>query len=229
MQLHIPVVTDIDLIIPYERNAKLHDDAQVVELAEKIKKYGFTQPIVVDKDNVIIIGHCRRLAALHLGLKQVPVVKLEAISEDECAALRLFDNRIAEGLVDPELVRFELNTLKRHGVDLSLAGFKLPEIDLFLDHGKLISGLFDKPRALADFTQVKDTKEPKPKMYVDVRQGDVWSFGESATLTISEYADKEVLNALSKLLLYFGEKTGIDPREAQGDRLSDRTHSENLS
>jgi integrase len=60
-------------------------------------------------------------------------------------------------------------------------------------------------------------------------QGDVWSFGESATLTISEYADKEVLNALSKLLLYFGEKTGIDPREAQGDRLSDRTHSENLS
>lgn len=64
-------------IRPYKNNAKKHDETQINNVAESIKQYGFVQPIVIDKDGVIVIGHCRALAAKKLGLKEVPCVCVE--------------------------------------------------------------------------------------------------------------------------------------------------------
>lgn len=76
-------------LIPYEMNAKKHDEQQIRDLAAAIKKRGFDQPITVDKHDVIITGHGRREAALLAGLERVPVIVRDDLSEEEVKAKRL--------------------------------------------------------------------------------------------------------------------------------------------
>lgn len=83
-------------LIPYERNTKKHDKTQINNVAESIKQYGFVQPIVIDKDNVVVIGHCRLLAAKQLKMKEVPCVCVEDLTEEQVRALRIVDNKSNE-------------------------------------------------------------------------------------------------------------------------------------
>jgi ParB-like chromosome segregation protein Spo0J len=122
----------IDTIHPYPDNAKIHSDTQVEMIANAIKAFGFDQPIVVDKDGVIIKGHGRRLAALRLGLKEVPVVTRTDLSEDAVKAARLSDNKVAEGEVDTVLVQKELNNLANADYDLAPIGFTERELGFML-------------------------------------------------------------------------------------------------
>jgi ParB-like chromosome segregation protein Spo0J len=85
----------IDLLIPYARNARTHDDAQISQLAGSIKEFGFNNPILIDKDNGIIAGHGRVMAARKLGLKEVPTILLDHLNETQRKAYILADNRIA--------------------------------------------------------------------------------------------------------------------------------------
>lgn len=78
----------INEIMPYEKNAKKHDKTQIANVAESIKQYGFVQPVVIDRDGVIVIGHCRTLAAKKLGLKEVPCVCVDDLTPEQVAALR---------------------------------------------------------------------------------------------------------------------------------------------
>lgn len=99
-------------ITPYDKNIKNHPPAQVKKIAESIKEFGWTQPIVVDGDGIIIAGHGRRLAALSLELKEVPVWIRDNLTSDQVRALRLVDNRVAEdGKVDFDIFRAELADL----------------------------------------------------------------------------------------------------------------------
>ena len=81
---------------PYEGNAKKHDETQIKNVMESIKQFGFAQPLVVDKDNVLIIGHCRLIAAKRLKLREVPVVKMDELTQDQVDKLRLLDNKLNE-------------------------------------------------------------------------------------------------------------------------------------
>lgn len=101
----------IEKIQPYELNAKIHDDKQVEKIAKSIQEFGWDQPIVVDKNGVIIKGHGRRMAALKLGLPQVPVLIRDDLTEDQVRAARLADNRVAIGDIDTDLLQQELATL----------------------------------------------------------------------------------------------------------------------
>lgn len=83
-------------LIPYEKNAKRHNKTQIQNVAESIKRFGFAQPLVVDKDNVLIIGHCRLLAAKSLQIREVPVVRMDNLTEEEVKQLRLLDNKLNE-------------------------------------------------------------------------------------------------------------------------------------
>lgn len=102
---------DVEKLIPYENNVKIHDEKQVKKIAESIKRFGWDQPIVVDKDGVIIKGHGRRLAALKLGLKTVPVLVRSDLTPDEVNAARVADNRVAMGDIDTELLQKELSLI----------------------------------------------------------------------------------------------------------------------
>lgn len=106
------VMRGIDTIAPYELNAKLHEPKQVAKIAESIKQFGWTQPIVVDKNGSIIAGHGRRLAAISLGLKEVPVLVRDDLSDEEVKALRLADNRVALSGFDGEKLQAELASLQ---------------------------------------------------------------------------------------------------------------------
>jgi ParB/RepB/Spo0J family partition protein len=85
----------IDDIFPYANNAKLHPEKQVKQVANSITEFGFNQPIVVDKENVIIVGHGRYMAAKQLALKEVPVLMLD-LTEEQAKAYRLADNMKAK-------------------------------------------------------------------------------------------------------------------------------------
>ena len=100
-----------DDLKPYKLNAKLHPQTQIEGIAESIRRFGFTQPIVIDGSNEIIIGHGRLEAAKLAGLKEVPCLQLQTLSKNEVKALRLIDNRIAETGWDYELLKFDLGEI----------------------------------------------------------------------------------------------------------------------
>jgi DNA modification methylase len=144
----------IGKIKPFEKNAKKHDKKQIDQVARSIERFGWAQPLVVDKANTLIIGHCRLLAAQQLGLKEVPVLTLEALSEKEVAALRLADNKLNESDWDMALVLPELKDLTP---DLmALTGFNA---DLLIEPDE------------------KDDVVPEDAPPV-CKLGDVWQLGE---------------------------------------------------
>ena len=105
-------------LIPYAKNAKKHDKTQIANVAESIKRFGFAQPLVVDKDNVLIIGHCRLLAAKQLKLREVPVVRMDDLTEDQVKELRLLDNKLNESDWDYDLLADEVGDLDFDGFDI---------------------------------------------------------------------------------------------------------------
>ena len=95
-------------IVPYARNAKKHDKRQIDNVAESIRQYGFVQPVVIDRDGVIVIGHCRVLAAKQLGMEAVPCVCVDDLTPEQVNALRLVDNKTNESDWDMDLLSMEL-------------------------------------------------------------------------------------------------------------------------
>lgn len=107
------VLTDIDLITPYANNVKKHLPEQVAKIALSIEKFGWRgSPIQVDENMVIINGHGRRLAAIKLGIKKVPVVIEDGLTPDEVRAYRLADNRVGISDTDSDLLQLELSDLE---------------------------------------------------------------------------------------------------------------------
>ena len=113
-------------LIPYENNAKIHSPEQVERIANSIREFGFQQPIVVDKDNVVIIGHGRLFAAKELMLDTVPVVKAYGLNDDQVKALRLADNKLNESPYDFGKLEAELAELSIDGFDMEKFGFTDP-------------------------------------------------------------------------------------------------------
>lgn len=116
----------IELLRPYERNAKIHGEDQIDAIKRSIKEFGFISPCLIDKDFNIIAGHGRVIASKQLGLKKIPCVFIEGLTEEQKKAYILADNRLTEmGGWDQELIDEELKALYDSGFDISLTGFEL--------------------------------------------------------------------------------------------------------
>lgn len=129
---------DITHIKPYELNSKVHDEKQVAKIAKSIQEFGWDQPIVVDRDGVIIKGHGRRLGALKLGMTKVPVLVRDDLTPEQVRAARLADNRVAIGNIDTDMLQKELAEL-----DFDLEGiFDKKELDFMsdIDMGEMNTG-----------------------------------------------------------------------------------------
>ena len=142
---------------PYEKNAKKHDKTQIDNVAESIKQFGMVQPIVVDKDNVVIIGHCRLEACKKLKFKEVPCVRTEDLDEEQVAKLRLLDNKLNVSDWDFDLLGEEL-------LELDLSDFEL-------DWGLPELVEEEKPKELVE-DEVKTDNIPKR-----TEKGDIWKLG----------------------------------------------------
>ena len=116
------VYKSIKELKPYKKNAKKHPKEQVEQIANSIKEFGFTQPVLIDKNNCVVAGHGRILGAKKAGLKEVPTLCLDDLTEEQVKAYRLADNKLNESDWDFNLLDEELGMLS-DDIDMSLFGF----------------------------------------------------------------------------------------------------------
>jgi ParB-like chromosome segregation protein Spo0J len=118
-----------DDLIPYARNSRTHSEQQINQIASSIKEFGFRTPILIDADNGIIAGHGRVLAALKLGMKELPTVDGSDMSEVQKRMYVIADNKIALNAGwDNELLMLEIDDLKEAGADIDILAFDPSEL-----------------------------------------------------------------------------------------------------
>jgi hypothetical protein len=129
---HLPPET----LTPYKNNARTHSEVQINLIAASIKEFGFKNPVLVDENNRILAGHGRVMAAIELGLAEIPVICHSDLTEAQKRAYILADNRIAEKSEwDVDLLKIELGALAYEidlGFDLEITGFNTTELDIML-------------------------------------------------------------------------------------------------
>src|ERR1700686_3376673 len=129
------VYQDVDALKPRTTNPRTHSKKQIAQIANAIRRFGFTNPVLVDDANGIVAGHGRVEGAKAVGLGQVPTVRLSDMSEAEIRAYVIADNRLAENAGwDRALLGIELKYLTELDIafDVTVTGFDLPELDLLI-------------------------------------------------------------------------------------------------
>ena len=159
----------IESLHPNPKNARTHSKKQIRQIAQSIRQFGFLNPAIVDDANMILAGHGRFEAARLEGLTHVPILRVDNLTEAEKRAYAIADNRIAEQAGwDRQLLSVELgeliDLLPIKGLDISLTGFEIPEIDL------LITGRAKQRSAPEDVA-------PRPPYHAVTRPGDLWLLG----------------------------------------------------
>ena len=174
----------IDKLIPYARNTRTHNKEQVLKIASSIKEFGFTNPVLIDKDNGIIAGHGRVLAAEKLNIKELPCIRLGYLTDAQKKAYIIADNRLAlDAGWDEELLKIELEELKELDFDIELTGFSDKEFnEIFKEEIK--EDEFDADKVLADI------KEPITK------RGDIWQLGKHRLMCGDSTSKEDVLKLM---------------------------------
>lgn len=118
------IYKNIDDLIPYVNNTRTHSEEQVNQIASSIKEFGFTNPVLIDEQGGLIAGHGRVMGAKKLGLKEVPTITLNNLTEAQKKAYIIADNKIADNSTwDEDLLKLELIALDELGFDYSNLGF----------------------------------------------------------------------------------------------------------
>lgn len=163
-------------LVPYARNAKRHDPAQISKLCGSIREFGFNNPVLIDRDNGIIAGHGRVLAAQSLGLETVPCIRLGHLTDTQRRAYILADNRLAEigGGWDEEMLKLELADLAALDVDVAEIGFGAEDLaDLEMEDDAETSDADAEP-------QIDKADELRAKWGVE--PGQLWELGDHRLL-----------------------------------------------
>jgi DNA modification methylase len=226
MSLEINYI-NTDVLIPYVNNSRTHSDKQVTEIASSIKEFGFTNPVLIDKENTIIAGHGRLLASKKLGLKEVPTILLENLTEAQKKAYIIADNKLALNAGwDEELLSIELKELDELGYNTSLTGFSDDEL----------SDILDKPitKGLTDEDEVPEDVEPI------VEKGDIWQLGNHRLMCGDSTNITDLDKLLNKIkadlvftdppygLDYSGGRTQVVKKKTYGKLLNDNLENKDL-
>ena len=169
--MHLPNddLCPIDALSPYANNARTHSKKQIKQIADSIRRFGFTNPVLIADDNTIIAGHGRVEAARLIGMNEVPVRKLAHLSRDEVRAYILADNKLAENAGwDRDLLAIEMQGLIGLDFDIELLGFSTTEIDLTIAGEGKRSDQADP---------LLDAIEPRAAGPAVTRPGDLWQLG----------------------------------------------------
>lgn len=155
----------IEKLVPYVNNARTHSPEQINKLRSSLREFGFINPVIIDRDYGVIAGHGRILAAKEEGIKDIPCVFADHLTEAQKKAYIIADNRMAmDAGWDEELLRVEIEALQAEAFDLSLTGFDEKELaDLFQEDSEVEDDDFDVDGEL---------KEPAV-----TQMGDVWTLG----------------------------------------------------
>lgn len=176
----------VDKLIPYARNSRTHNDEQIAQIVASIKEFGFTNPILVGADDVIIAGHGRLLAAQRMGLKEVPVVRLPHLTETQRRALVIADNKIALNAGwDEEMLTLEMKELEDVDFNLDILGFsdeELKELEAFGESDAV--------------GKTDDDEMPEIPEEAVTKPGDMWILGEHRLLC----GDTTMVDDVQKLM-----------------------------
>ena len=176
-------LVDIDKLIPYVNNARTHSKEQITKLRSSLREFGFINPIIIDENFNVIAGHGRICAAKEEGIKEVPCVFADHLTEAQKKAYIIADNRMAEDSGwDEELLKVEMEALQDMGFELSMTGFDESELaDLFGDDTEGEDDNFDVEAELE-----------KPCIS---QTGDVWHIGNHIVIC-GDSTNPEVYNTL---------------------------------
>ena len=163
---------------PYAANSKKHDDKQIANVANSIRRFGWQQPIVIDEHDVVVIGHCRLLAAVRLGLDEVPVTVASGLTDEEIRELRIADNKTNESPWDEDMLRVDLDGLDFDGFDFD---FDIDsDISVSIEGNQIVEDDFD----------AKPPEQPKSKL------GDIYQLGRHRLMV----GDSTCLTDVEKLM-----------------------------
>lgn len=157
---------DIADLKPYPRNARIHSNRQIKQLVRSIIRFGFVSPVLIDNENQVIAGHARIEAARVAGIRHVPTLTIEGLTEAERRAYILADNRLAESADwDRTILAVELKELLELDFEIELTGFETPEIDLLL--GELEQDSASQEDTVPEVASGSAISQP----------GDIWCLG----------------------------------------------------
>jgi DNA modification methylase len=177
---------EIQNLVPYARNARVHSKRQIRQIAESIRTFGFTNPVLVNRSKMIVAGHGRIEAAKLLGMSSVPTICLENLTEDQIRTYILADNRLAEKAGwDDSILAIELQHLISVdlGFDVSITGFEVGEIDLILQEA-------------AGKEEQEEPVEISPGPAL-TKRGDIWLLGNHR-LICGDALEESTYSALMK-------------------------------
>ncbi len=202
-------LVNIETVKRYPHNAKAHPRDQVNKIARSIREFGFPNPILVDKDMLIIAGDGRYLAAQKINMGKVPIVRMDHLTDAQVRAFRLMDNRSSESNWIPEELAGELQALSLHGFNLELTGFDGMEIEKLLEIKEGLTNPDDVP--------------PLPSEPV-TKPGDIWQMGWHRLIC----GDNREHRVMSRLMGDTGSASMIftDPpyNVNYGDTMRDKLH-----
>ena len=172
-------------LVPYANNPRTHSPAQIAQIANSIREFGFLNPIITDGQNGIVAGHGRVMAAQQLGMDSLPCIDAAHLTEAQRRAYVIADNQLAlKADWDNDLLRVELDDLSDMGFDVELTGFSLDEIKA-LEVGQ------DPAQGLTDEDAVPET--PEKPVTVD---GDIWLLGDHRLMC----GDSARIDAVDRLM-----------------------------
>ena len=175
-----------DKLIHYARNSRTHNDEQIAQIVASIKEFGFTNPILIGGDDVIIAGHGRLLAAQRMGLKEVPVIRLPHLTETQRKALVIADNKIALNAGwDEEMLAMEMKELSELDFDLDILGFSEEELKELNTFGEA-----------APEPQTEEDEIPELPTEAITKPGDIWILGNHRLLC----GDTTLIDDVQKLM-----------------------------
>lgn len=162
---------DVAELVSYENNSRLHSDLQVEQIVASIKEFGFTNPVLIDEDNILIAGHGRTAAAKLAGMDQVPAIRLVGLSDNQKKALRIADNQLPQNATwDMDLLASEIRDLEIDDFDIDVLGFDPAYLD------EILEGVEDD-ESEGESESNEDIAPAPPENPVS-QLGDVWVLGK---------------------------------------------------
>jgi len=178
--VHNTVIKNINDLIEYDSNPREHTPEQVEQVANSIKEFGWTMPILIDETNEIIAGHGRLMAGKQLGIKEVPCIIAKGWSEEQKKAYCIADNKLTENSTwSKDFLKLNLTNLYDNEFDLKLTGFSDDELSKILPDFNIDEGLTDEDDV------------PTPPEEPVTKLGDIWLCGEHRVMCGDSTSDND--------------------------------------
>jgi hypothetical protein len=199
---------EVEKLIPYARNSRTHNDAQIAQIAASIKEFGFNNPVLIGESNDIIAGHGRVLAARKLELTSVPCIKLGHLTENQKKAYVIADNRIALNAGwDEEMLKIELSDLASTDIDLSVLGFSEAELEMYSLAGRELEQLDSENNQRTPAEGAESLEDASVRQIILVYPLDEY---EKVVEAMAQYAEKNALSNNTEVVNHLLETNGYD-------------------